>query len=114
MSEKRGTSSPMRRKVRAGAMLIRMRIVQVYHRPLRFEDLKPCEFNMFSGYFEELAPPSCCGGGFDGQMTGGDDMFGRGPSNDPAPFHREIFVGDQLNSWVWPGRFAVPCANYPA
>jgi hypothetical protein len=65
------------RKVRAGAMLtndvwlgicdqdadvlcdqcIRVRIVQVYHRPLRFEDLKPCEFNMFSGYFEELAPP---------------------------------------------------------
>jgi hypothetical protein len=24
---------------------------------LRFEDLKPCEFNMFSGYFEEFAPP---------------------------------------------------------
>jgi len=65
------------RKVRAGAMLtddvwsgicaqdtdvlcdqcIRIRIVQVYHRPLRFEDLKPCEFNMFYGYFEELAPP---------------------------------------------------------
>ena len=65
------------RKVHAGAMLtndvwlaicdqdadvlcdqcIRIRIVQVYHRPLRFEDLKPCEFNIFSGYFEELAPP---------------------------------------------------------
>ena len=65
------------RKVHAGAMLtndvwsgicaqdtdvmcdqcIRVRIVQVYHRPLRFEDLKPCEFNVFSGYFEELAPP---------------------------------------------------------
>jgi hypothetical protein len=36
---------------------IRIRIVQIYHRPLRFEDLKPCEFNVFCGYFEECAPP---------------------------------------------------------
>jgi hypothetical protein len=40
-----------------GDQCIRIRIVQVYHRPLRFEDLKPCEFNMFCGYFDELAPP---------------------------------------------------------
>jgi hypothetical protein len=36
---------------------VRRRIEQVYGRPLRFEDLTLCPFNVFSGYLDELAPP---------------------------------------------------------
>jgi hypothetical protein len=31
---------------------------------------------------------------------GGPRMFGRGSRYDPALFHREIFLGDRVNSWA--------------
>jgi hypothetical protein len=64
------------RKVRAGPMLddsvwhriarqqdilcdscVRTRIERVLGRPMEFPDMSVCMFNVFTGYFDEMAPP---------------------------------------------------------